>query len=155
MTNKLIVIIILIVVIIGGGAFYGGMKYVENNSPVGGQHYSNQGDFQNMQNLSPQERQQRLQEMSGNAGGISLRQGFGGQGFTVGEIIAKDDKSITVKLGDGGSRIIFFSDVTEITKSAKASMNDINVGAEIRVNGSQNTDGSVTAQSIQLVSQAK
>lgn len=151
--NKLIPVVIAVVVVVGGGAFFGGMKYAESKSPRGG---SAQADFQNLQNLSPEERQQRLQESGANAG-AGFRGGAaggsqrgGGGGLTAGEIISKDEKSVTVKLQDGGSKIIFLSDSTEITKSAAGTLSDLEVGKNISVNGTANSDGSVTAQSIQL-----
>lgn len=144
--NKTIFGIIVGIIAVGGGAFYGGMKYAQSGSPVGGR-----GNFAGLQNLSAEERQQRLQEFGANAGGARLRQGFGGQGgFSGGEVISKDDKSITIKLQDGGSRIIFYSDTTEVSKSEKGSINDVSSGAQITVQGSQNSDGSITAQTIQL-----
>lgn len=147
--NKLIAIVIATAVVVGGGAFFGGMKYAESKSP----RRLSQGDFQNLQNLSPEERQQRLQELGANA-----RAGFrggrmggqGGGGFTSGEIIAKDDKSVTIKLQDGGSKIVFLSDSTKVTKSAEGTLSDLEVGKNISVNGTANSDGSVTAQTIQL-----
>jgi len=149
--NKLIAIIIATAVVVGGGAFFGGMKYAESKSPRG---RVSQADFQNLQNLSPEERQQRLQELGANAG-AGFRGGAGsgqrgGGGFTAGEIIAKDDKSVTVKLQDGGSKIVFLSDSTEITKSAAGVLSDLEIGKNISVNGTANSDGSVTAQTIQL-----
>lgn len=147
--NKIIPVVIAVVVVVGGGAFFGGMKYAESKSPRGG---FAQADFQNLQNLSPEERQQRIQQLGANAGGF--RGGSGGNrsggGFTAGEIISKDDKSVTVKLQDGGSKIIFLSDSTEITKSAKGTLGDLEVGENVSINGTANSDGSVTAQSIQL-----
>jgi hypothetical protein len=147
--NKLIVIVTAVVV--GGGAFFGGMKYAESKSPQG---RVSQADFQNLQNLSPEERQQRLQELGANAG-AGFRGGAGGGqrgggGLTAGEIIVKDDKSLIVKLQDGGSKIVFLSDSTEITKSAAGALSDLEVGKNITINGTANSDGSVTAQSIQL-----
>src|SRR3989338_5136266 len=149
--NKLIAIVIATAVVVGGGAFFGGMKYAESKSPRG---RVSQADFQNLQNLSPEERQQRLQELGANAG-AGFRGGAGGGqrgrgGFTAGEIIAKDDKSVTVKLRDGGSKIIFFSDSTEISKSAEGTSSDLEVGKSITVNGVANSEGSVTAETIQL-----
>lgn len=148
--NKLITIVIATTVVVGAGAFFGGMRYAESKSP----RRLSQADFQNLQNLSPEERQRRFQELGANAAGGFRGGPMGGQrgggGFTVGGIIAKDDKSITIKLRDGGSKIVFFSDSTEITKSASGGVSDLEVGKNISVNGTANSDGSVTAQSIQL-----
>ena len=146
--NKLIAIVIATAVVVGGGAFYGGMKYAQSKVPQG---RLSQADFQNLQNFSPEERQQRLQELGANAGGFRGGQrGGNAGGFTTGEIISKDDKSVTVKLRDGGSKIVFLSDSTEITKSAAGTLSDLEVGKNISVNGTTNSDGSITAQLIQL-----
>jgi len=149
--NKLIAIIIATAIVVGGGAFFGGMKYAESKSLRG---RLSQADFQNLQNLSLEERQQRLHELGANAG-AGFRGGAGGgqrsgSGFTAGEIIAKDDKSVTVKLQNGGSKIVFLSDSTEITKSTAGALSDLEIGKNISVNGTANSDGSVTAQTIQL-----
>lgn len=151
--SKTLLSILAAAIVVGGGAFYGGMKYAESKTPRG---RFSQADFQN---LSPEERRERLQELGTNAGGFrgGRTGGQAGSGFTSGEIISKDDKSVTVKLrevrlpdGQGGSRIVFFSDSTEIIKSASGSINDLEVGNNISVNGTANSDGSITAQSIQL-----
>jgi len=67
-----------------------------------------------------------------------------------GEIISSDDKSITVKLTDGGSKIVILSDNTEINQAANATKDDLKAGEKVAVFGQENSDGSVTAQSIQL-----
>ena len=145
--NKTILSIIVVAIVVGGGAFYGGMKYADSGSSRG---QFSRVDFQN---LSPEERQQRLQELGANAG-AAFRSGGGmrgsGGGFVGGEIISKDAKSITVKLQNGGSKIVFLSDATEITKSAAGALSDLEVGKNITVNGTVNSDGSVTAQMVQL-----
>lgn len=71
-------------------------------------------------------------------------------GFVNGEIIAKDDMSITIKMRDGGSKIIFYSASAEISKFAKGEITDLTIGQNIMVNGAANADGSMTAQTIQL-----
>ncbi len=146
--GKLITIVIAVAVVVGGGAFYGGMKYAQSKSSQG---RFSQADFQNLQNLSPEQRQQRLQDLGANASGFRARTGGQqGSGSASGEIIAKDDKSVTVKLRDGGSKIVFFADSTEIAKSVSGTPNDLEVGKSVVVNGKANQDGSITAESIQL-----
>ncbi len=143
--NKLIISIIVVAIVVGGGAFYGGIKYTESKNP----RRLSQVDFQSLQNLSPEQRQQRLQELGMSGGGFRGRDRNGG-GFATGEIISKDDKSITIKMRDGGSRIIFYSDTTEVGKFVNGSASDLEVGKNVSVNGTTNSDGSITAQSIQL-----
>ncbi len=138
--NKIILIAIAVAVIVGGGAFYGGMQYQKSKSPS--------SDFQNLSNLSPEERQQRFQQMGIPGGSRGGNQNGGG--FATGEIISKDDKSVTVKLRDGGSKIVFFSDSTEISKFISGTQNDLEIGKTITVNGKTNQDGSITAQTIQF-----
>ena len=125
---------IAVTLIVGVGAFYGGMKYAENKATAS--------------------RQQRAQQFSGNAGvGFSGGTGGGqrgGGGFISGEILSKDDKSVTVKLQDGGSKIVFLSDSMKITKSTDGALSDLEVGQTVSINGTANSDGSITAQTIQL-----
>jgi len=121
---------------LAGGAFYGGMTYGENKTTQG----------------ISQERQQRFQQMDASAtGAMGGRSGNqAGNNFVTGEILSKDDKSITVKLRDGSSKIIFFSDTTEVDKFTSGSSSDLEVGKTVMITGKTNQDGSITAQSIQL-----
>ena len=51
---------------------------------------------------------------------------------------------------DGSSKIVFFSDSTEISKTTEGAVDDIEIGKQIMVSGDQNSDGSYTAKTIQL-----
>lgn len=158
--SSIIVSIIITAIIVGGGAFYGGMKYDQNKGGV---------SLSNLQNMSPEQRQQAFGQFRNSANLSGLAAGGrganggqgGGGGFVMGDIIGKDDpegeqalygasKSITIKLPDGGSRIIFLSGSTEITKSTAGSDSDLQMGQQITVNGTSNQDGSVIAKSIQI-----
>jgi len=143
--QKILPVIIITALIAGGGAFYSGIKYQ-----------------QNLRNLSPEERQARMQQFGTASAGAPRGMRAGGAGFAAGEIIAKDDASITVKLPDAnqpsdqtdqkqsGSKIIFFSKSTDIVKSVKGTAEDFAVGEQVIINGTANEDGSITAESIQM-----
>jgi hypothetical protein len=122
---------IAIVIIVSGGAFYGGMKYAETKKFSGAR-----DSFADFKNFPP-----GGQVRGGKDGGVN---------FTNGEIISVDDKSVTVKLLDGGSKIIFFSDSTKITKSIEGTAADLTIGEAIVANGTANDDGSITAKTIEL-----
>ena len=148
--KKLLLVAVAVAVLVGGGAFYGGMKYAQARRgylPAGRQDFAN---------LTPEQRQQ----FQANAGGgfragqgagylPAGRQGMGGM-FVAGEIISKDDKSITIKLQNGGSKIVFYSDATEVGKSVSGTSVDLEIGKTVTTSGTTNSDGSITAQSIQI-----
>src|SRR3989344_5885057 len=137
--NPKIAGVIAIVVIIGGGAFYGGMTYAQMSR--GG---SGGGNFTN---LSPEERQARF---AGNGNPGARGPGGMGGGFTAGEIISKDETSITIKMQDGSTKIVLVGSSVQVMKSTTGSVDDLAIGTQITVTGSANSDGSVTAQSVQI-----
>jgi len=141
--KKILPIFIVVVLIVGGGAFFAGMKYGQSKG-------SGRFSMADIQNLTPEERQQRMQQ-AGIVGGFRSN-GSGGNrgGFLSGEILSKSDDSLTVKLPDGGSKIVFFSDSTSITKSTDGVLSDLETGKTIMVNGTTNSDGSITATNIQI-----
>jgi hypothetical protein len=87
----------------------------------------------------------------------------GGGGFISGQIISKGTGSITLKLDTApllpgqsettiptGSKIIFVDNSATITKTTLGSLNDLTTGTEVSVSGTANSDGSVTAKSLQI-----
>jgi len=123
-----IIIAFVVAIIVGGGAFFGGMKYQRSKQPT----LNRQGNG-----------------TQGARTGANNRLGAGFRPVN-GEILNADDKSITVKLQDGSSKIVLISDKTEINKAAGATKEDLKTGEKVAVFGQENSDGSVTAQNIQL-----
>jgi hypothetical protein len=127
-------------VIVLVAVFYGGMVYGKSGQgkiPVRGQ---------------------GAQAFSVVGGARGLRNGGGSGGFTAGEIISKDDKSITVQImgggpgspPTGGSKIIFLDSTTKISKSASGTLADLATGTQVSIMGTPNIDGSISAQSVQI-----
>ena len=125
---------IIAVIIVAALSFLGGMQY---------------GKAQNANATQTPAR-------TGFAGGAAgmRRGGAGGPngagGFTAGQVLSMDSKSITVSIPSGGSKIIFFSDATKVSKSVDGTVSDLKAGDQVVVTGSANSDGSIAATSIQL-----
>lgn len=133
MKNNYIVTVVL-VIIVGAAAFYGGMQYQKMQRPSFGQFGGGRG--QNGQN-------------------IRFRNGANGGGMVTGEVTGRDANSITVKMPDGSSKIVILSGSTTINKQAIGTKDDLKSGEKVAVFGTTNSDGSVTAQSIQLNPQVR
>lgn len=132
MDKKQITYIVVIALIVAGLSFYGGLTYGKSSVPtrgagqLAGQFGANGG------------------QRTGGAGRSA------GNGFIAGDILAKDATSITVKLRDGSSKIIFYSASTDVQKTVGGSATDLVVGKTVSITGTANADGSITAQSVQL-----
>ena len=128
MQKNSIIITVVVAVIVGAAAFFGGMQY---------------------------QKMQRGSLAFGGAGGAGRfgnRAGGanGGSAPVTGQIISSGASSITVKLSDGSSKIIILSQSTAINKQASGTTADLKTGTNVLVLGTTNSDGSVTAQTIQL-----
>lgn len=130
MKNNTIAIIVLVALLVGVGGFFGGMKFQETkaSSPNSADHA--QGNFRGQ-----------------NGQGNRFQGGFRP---VVGEILSLDDKSITVKLDDGSSKIVLLPDNLTVSKTDSASKADLKTGVSVGVFGTNNSDGSVTAQNVQI-----
>jgi hypothetical protein len=133
MKNNLIIGVILALVIGGAVGFFAGTTYQKNQranftafNGAGGPRGQN-GQF------------------GGRFGGSN-----GGSRPVVGQIISSDDKSITVKMMDGSSKIVVLTNSTSINKAADGTRDDLKNGVNVLVVGTPNSDGSETATNIQL-----
>src|SRR4030042_3113249 len=109
--NKEIIITGLVVAIIcSTGGFFAGTKFQQGRK----------ADFmtQGVKGIANGQR-------TGN--GQNVPGGFRG-GNISGEIISTDEKSITVKLADGSSKIILLDDKTQINKALDATKDDLKIG---------------------------
>lgn len=121
MKNNLIIGIIIALVIGLTGGFFGGLQYQKSQ-------------ISNMPNGQFREMTRNLQ----------------GQRPVSGQIIEQDDKTITVKIQDGSSKIVILSNKTSINKTAEGTKSDLKNREQVTIFGTQNSDGSVTAANIQI-----
>ncbi len=135
--NVMIIAGIMGIVVVGVTAFYGGVKYGKNQRGATRMGQGGMMQFGGAQGF-------------GGRGGARGAGGPQGGGFVTGEIISKDDTSVTVKMRDGGSKIIFFSDTTQVMKAVTGLATDLAVGQSVMSTGKANADGSVSAESIQI-----
>lgn len=73
-----------------------------------------------------------------------------GASYIMGEILSIDDSSLTVKLMNGGSKIVIFGTSTEVGKFTTGAFSDLSAGQSVMINGNATADGSITAKSIQI-----
>lgn len=135
--NTLILITIISLALgFGGGYLFKNYQVGKMRSNFDGQLLERQGNGQGLQNV------QRPQN------GQGLQTGFGG--MVMGEIISQDENSITVKSQDGSTIIVIIGDSTTYTKTQNTDKGELDTTTQVRVFGSANSDGSITAQNIQL-----
>lgn len=139
MQKNLIAPLIVGALVIGGGSFYGGMQYQKSQVPAAAQ-----GQFARGQGNGA------MRVMGAGGAGRAGANGIAAGGFTAGEVVSKDTMGITLKLRDGGSKIVLTSSSTRIGKMTDGSLEDVKEGTEVTVTGSTNQDGSVSASMIQL-----
>ncbi|MDD5527662.1 MAG: DUF5666 domain-containing protein [Patescibacteria group bacterium] len=130
--KKHTIILIIAILVAGGGGFFGGMQYQKQTaikSVASSAAGTNRGNFAGTR-----------------TGG---RTGANGGGFANGSILSKSDTSLTIKLSAGGSEIVFLAPSTQIMKSATTTIAALNVGDNVMVTGTANSDGSLTAKTVQ------
>lgn len=120
----------IVIVLVGAGAFLGGMKYQQAQGASSFQVAAQNGRF-----------------------GGRFGMGAGGQRFgapTLGKVVSTDANSMTVQMADGSSKIVNLDSTTKIVKTSTASASDLTNDTEVAVFGTTNSDGSITAQNVQI-----
>jgi pectate lyase len=135
-SNKIIVQIVIGLILLAGG-FFGGKTYQSSKQP------SNPG----ANGSGPM-------AFGSPPAGAKAGQPGGAGGANSGSITAKDDKSITIKLTSGSMKTIYYTNSTTVSKQSTGSLDDLATGTNISVMGSSNSDGSIAAQSIQVMPSA-
>ena len=134
MKQNTIILGVILLLVVGGISFGSGYKVAQLKTTSGftrGGMMAN-GQFGNTRNGAAQA-----------GGAMRNRQ-------TTGDVVAMDDKTITVKMIDGSSRIVLLSSTMTLNKSVVAQKADLKVGSKVAVFGTTNSDGSQTATSIEL-----
>ena len=126
--------VVIIAALVGVAAFFGGMKYADSSRQ------SQRGSMMSRQFGGP----------NGASGMNGARGNRMGGRPVVGEVVSVDATTMTVKLPDGSSKIVVLSSTTTVSETTTTDKANIKVGSKVGAFGTDNADGSVTAQTVQL-----
>ncbi len=130
--KKNIIILIIVVIVVAAAGFYGGMLYGKQTAAkTAAAGAANRAGFTGTR-------------------GTTARTGAAGAGIANGQILAKTDNSLTIKLAAGGSEIVFLAPSSQIMQSSTTTIGNLNVGQNVMVSGTSNSDGSITARTVQV-----
>lgn len=126
--NTMLIIAVILIVVVAAGGFFGGMMYQKNQTSALG--VAGRGNFTG-----------RFGQNGQNAAAFRPIRG---------QVLSTSNVSLTVKMSDGSTKIVVLSTNTAFMQSTKAALSDVKTGDTVNVVGTQNSDGSVTAQDIQI-----
>jgi hypothetical protein len=119
--NKKTLIFVAVLLLVAGSAFYVGAKYEKNKLFKLG----------------------LLNDCKSIAAGKIIE--------IYGEIVTKNDNTMTIKANDGSIQDIFFTPATRMSKKNKNRIVDLAVGQSVMVKGERDDRGVFSAQVIQLL----
>lgn len=141
-----IIIGVAVVVIIAAGSFYGGMVYGKTQANTSQTITLPNGETRTFNAPPGGAAGFRGQGQQNGAAGD-----FGSQaGMTFGTVEGIDGSTLTISTQAGGTVKVQVTDTTLIEKNASVSVSDLATGDTVIVSGSDNTDGSITARSVQV-----
>ena len=122
--------VVLAAVLFGAAGFWGGVTYQKTQATSG------------------------FAGRAGGAGGFGGAAGGGGRSnaanVATGTVLSQDAQSVTVKTADGGSKTVFISAQTEISKQTVLTATDIKVGDQVAAFGTA-ANGGIDARMVQIV----
>ncbi len=139
---------LVLAVILIGASFFAGTKYAESRSPAGNRFAAGQpgGAGRGAFGAAP--------GAGGQAGaaGRNMFRGAGGAGgnMTAGEVSKIENGMLTLKTADGGSRLIVMSSSTKVMQMSEINLDALKATTPVMIMGTANSDGSVTAATIQI-----
>jgi len=137
--STMIAIMVVVVLVVGGGAFYGGMKYSE---------YRIMQDPKALfQRMSGSTGSQVPSSKTGKMGMAARSEGGLVAGGTFGTIQKIDGTTIVISTEEENIEVVT-SETTFIQKMMAVGTEDFEVGEDVIVTGSKNSDGSIAARSI-------
>ncbi len=148
MNGKWIGIVVLIVIVVGAAAGYGGYSFG---------HQAGLTDAENIRNTFLASRGMGGgygagaggAGYGGGAGGTTGSRQFNSANFASGQV--KDINGNTIDLTTATDQVkVIVGPQTQIEKQAQGSVSDIQPGLRITVQGTRASDGSMTAQSVQI-----
>lgn len=139
MNSKQWIILVVVAVVFAGGGFFGGMKYQASKTPT----------------VAARSGATGASGAYGAAGGFAGRRtgaggGSGAGSFLNGQVLSVNGTTMTVQLTGGGSQIVVLAPSTQYRKAVDGTSADLTVGSQVTITGSTNSDGSLTAQSVQI-----
>lgn len=129
-SNLAIAAVLVAAVFFGAGYFTAGL-FNKPGMPNGGQFMANGANGQ----------RSNVQRMAN-------RNPMGG--FINGELVKKDASSFSVKQRDGSMKLVLITSSTKAMKMAESNLGEFAIGQQVMVTGSSNSDGSLTAQTVQI-----
>jgi hypothetical protein len=135
MNKNLIIAVVVTAIIAGGIGFAGGRQVAEKRKVT---------QDGNMITGDQSDRTGRFGSPS-----KSPNRGIRG-GFVSGQIISRDATSMTVKLPDGNTRIVFLGANLEVTAYSSSTQAALVVGSHVRVSGETADAGALTARRVDI-----
>lgn len=139
MDKKVTIAVMVTAIIFGALGFGGGVLTTRATGAAGAGRFTGQGIAGGA-----------TRDFVGPDGAAGRGQRMGGGGVAVGKITEKDDKSFTVKMPDGSSKVVYYSSTTTFDTVSEGSASDLSVDTTVTAMGTATDSGDITAQRVTI-----